>query len=218
MTKGLLPALPERKSIVTGLAALDGLAPGGRLIRGAVHEVLSATDCPSFFLPAIFARSTAGWIAWCDRQNELFPPALQTLGVSLERLMILHPAGAEEELWSAAESLRCPSIAACVTRPGRLSQAQARRLQLAAERGGGIGILLRTAADRTGPYAAATRWLIRPAPGWRSLQRWEVELIHGHGGHTGRSVILEVCLETNHVRASEIAAAADGNASAVASA
>jgi hypothetical protein len=87
---------------------------------------------------------------------------------------------------------------------------QVRRLQLATERGGGLGIILRPLKEkqrRSNPaYAAATRWLVRPATGDASVRRWELRLIHGHGGRINEGVILEVCRETNLVRASEAVA------------
>ena len=76
-------------------------------------------------------------------------------------------------------------------------------LQLAAERGGGIGVMLRSSGAAAWPYAAATRWTVRPAPGERTVQRWSVELIHGHGGRVGQRVLLEMCRETHHVRATD---------------
>ena len=78
---------------------------------------------------------------------------------------------------------------------------------LAAERGGGIGLLMRSMiATRDGAeapqvYAAATRWVVEPVAGERTVQRWSVKLIHGHGGRVGETVILEHSRETNLVRA-----------------
>ncbi|HZL37905.1 MAG TPA: hypothetical protein VFC78_21485, partial [Tepidisphaeraceae bacterium] len=81
-----------------------------------------------------------------------------------------------------------------------LSRIEARRLQLAAERGGGVGILLRQTGRSSAHHAAATRWLVRPAPGARTLQRWNIQLLHGHGGQLGKTLCLEHCRETNHLR------------------
>ena len=58
--------------------------------------------------------------------------------------------------------------------------------------------------DRTSNvYAAATRWLVAPMRGERTIQRWTIQLIHGHGGRIGQTVILEWCREDNSVRAIE---------------
>ena len=209
----------------TGLAALDALAPRHGFARGAVHEILSdAADdhggggARSFAL--LLARAAAAAssksaldgrvVVWSDPRGEVYPPALATAGLPWERLLLLRAADPADELWAVAECLACPGIAATVAAPPpRLSRVQARRLQLAAERGGGIGVLLRhvgnkrSAAAASTHYAAATRWLVQPARGDAAVQRWSVRLIHGHGGQVNQPITLEVCRDTNHVRAIE---------------
>ena len=147
----------------------------------------------------MFPQHSSGTIAWSDPRRQLYPPALAAMGIPLDHLLVLHPKDEREELWAAAECMRCRGVSATILSPRRLSRIEARRLQLAAETGGGIGILLRT----LGPceYAAATRWLVKPIPGTRMAQRWQLQLIHGHGGRIGQCVILENSRETNHVRA-----------------
>jgi hypothetical protein len=215
----LLQTLPELGALAgsgrklgTGISALDALAPGGGFACGAVHEVLNhSIQYRSFLLPALLARAacqddhdgqySAGWIAWCDSTGELYPTALHALGVPMHRLLVLRPPTPMDGLWAIAECLRCKGIAACIAPVGKISRIQARRLQLAAEQGGGIGVVLRGADALRWPYAAATRWMVSPARGERMVQRVNVELVHGHGGRIGQSVLLEVCRETNHVRA-----------------
>jgi len=34
-------------------------------------------------------------------------------------------------------------------------------------------------------------WLVEPAPGGRTIQRWHLRFIHGYGGHVGQSFLLE---------------------------
>jgi protein ImuA len=193
----------ESSRLVTGFAAIDGLAPSGGFATRAVHEMLSETGAPSLVLPLLVARAAApnGWIVWCDLDRQFYPPGAAAMGLPLERLIILRTAGEKEQLWAATECLRSAGVAACVMAQSRLTFVQARRLQLAAERGGGVGLLLRPANAVSRPYAAATRWIVRPAAGERTVQRWVVKLIHGHGGRVGESVLLEVYRETHHVRA-----------------
>jgi protein ImuA len=193
------------RTIRTGLAAVDGLLPQQAFVSAAVHEVLSETEMPSFLLPILLARSASrfGQIVWCDPQRQFYPPAAAAMGLSLDRLLVVRPSNLAEQLWAVAECLRCKGIGACIAPLGNLSRLQARRLQLAAEQGGGIGVLLRPASAQSGPYAAATRWLVQPAPGEKTVQRWLLQLIHGHGGHLHQSVLVEVNRETHHVRALE---------------
>jgi hypothetical protein len=141
-----------------------------------------------------------GAIVWCDPHGKLYPPAVAAMGVPLDRLFLLRPKTIADENWAIAECLRCRGVSATIASPRKLSRIEARRFQLAAERGKGIGILLRS-YDRTAHiYAAATRWLIAPRRGLRTVQRWRIELIHGHGGQVGNAVILEHHRETNSIQ------------------
>jgi protein ImuA len=202
-------ALPARKQdgLVTGLPALDALAPGGALARGVVHELLAdPSDGSPLFTAMLLAKSiTEGKaVVWCDPRREIYPPALAAHGVSLDRLFLLRPGSNAEQTWAIAECLRCKGVGAVVAPVGySLSRVEARRLQLSAERGGGVGLLLRPLGRASAEHAAATRWLVRPAPGERTVQRWSIQLVHGHGGRVGQSVILEYSRETNRLRAVE---------------
>lgn len=185
----------------TGLEALDAIAPGGAFACGAVHELLSEpAHGKPLFLAMVMARSMSGTrIIWCDTHNELYPPALAAHGIPLEQLFLLHPKPADQT-WAIAECLRCKGVGVVIATIPRLSRIEARRLQLAAETGGGVGIFLRPAGPGNDIYAAATRWLVKPAPPERTIQRWAIQLIHGHGGRLGHTVTLEHCRENNLVR------------------
>lgn len=185
----------------TGLPLLDALAPSRALGFGAVHELLFPpnTQPPQFvamLLAGAAARARAGSIIWSDPDQTFYPPALAFMGLSLEKLLILRPAAPADELWAAAECLRCKSVSATILQANRLHRVQARRLQLAAESGGGAGFFLRPLRSAE-EYAAATRWLVEPAPGDQNLQRWKVELLHGHGGQVGKPVFLEARRDMN---------------------
>jgi protein ImuA len=154
--------------------------------------------------PGLPVFPSARAIIWCDPAHELYPPALAAYGFPLDQLLLLHPTASDpqgkEMIWAATECLRCKGIGAVVASPGRLSRIEARRLQLAAEQGGGVGLLLRHLGRDSAHHAAASRWLVRPAPGARTMQRWTIELLHGHGGRIGQTLCLELCRETNHLR------------------
>ena len=178
----------------TGFKALNELIPPNGLSSGAIHEVLSQRGGRSFALlvaAAALKDLRAKTVVWSDSKRELYPPALST-SLSASRLYMLQIGNAKDELWALSECLRCKGIGAVVASPQRLSRIEARKLQLAAERGGGVGIILRSERDVSAPYAAATRWLVQPARGDESVRRWNVQLIHGHGGQIGKSVLLEI--------------------------
>ncbi len=205
----------------TGLSAIDKLVPQGNLALGSVHELLCEGENPlPFFFAVILARAAGsagrhkrGAIAWCDGEGTLYPPAAAAAGIALDRLLLIRASGRQERIWAIGECLRCRGVAATVACPPAMSRIEARRLQLAAEAGGGVGILLRRMSEAR-QFAAATRWLVSPVPGERTLQRWRLQLIHGHGGRVGESVFLEADHATHHVRAF----AAVGDRSALATA
>ena len=177
----------ETAHVQTGLPALDELAPGGGFRCGAVHELL--WPARQQLMPMTFAlllaksallvgpttngngAGTAGRtvIAWSDPLRELYPPAVAAAGVDLSRLMLLRPGTPAEELYILAECLRCPAVRATVGVVSKLSQIQARRLQLAAEAGGQLGILMRPAPASLG-LAPLTRRPLRHGPA-RLLRR-----------------------------------------------
>ena len=183
--------------------------PGETLARRAVHELIfepgSGHPAPSYVAMRVARHALAdqpargAWRAgqadapamvWCDPHHTVYPPALKLAGVPLDRLCLVHPPQCEL-LWTLAECLRCPGVGVVVaTLPLRLSRVEARRLQLAAERGGGIAILMRP-LHLAEVYAAASRWHVSPAPGERGIQRWKIVPFHGHGRYFGQSFTLE---------------------------
>jgi protein ImuA len=225
------------KIFSTGLPEIDAMLPGNGLGRGAVHEILGEPGgMPPLFFAMLLARaaaktttlalplSTRGGenfhhapshraIVWCDPGRSVYAPALAAAGIDLDRIYFLRPRSPRDLLWGMAESLRCPGVAAVIGTPGGLSRIEARRLQLASETGGGTGLLLRTPVrGRQLPshYAAATRWVVSPASGDPTVQRWKIRLIHCHGGDIEKTILLEHSRGTNSVRA--ISELADGSA------
>lgn len=197
----------RRRGIGAGLPAFDEIAPNGTFQGGAVHELLwpPQSACPNSLalLLARAAQKTGGAIAWSDPKRELYLPALSAAGIDLRRLVLLRCENPADQLWALCECLRCPGVGATVACVERLGWIEARRLQLAAERGGGVGIFMRPyTAQAAASYAAATRWLVRPVSGSNRMQRWSVQLLHGHGGRTGQVLLLEVDRETRAVRVS----------------
>jgi protein ImuA len=217
-------ALGRPKVFTTGLEALDALLPHDGFARGAVHEILAHPKhgTPRFFALTL-ARSAAidrgtgfqpvqtnshgletratGAIIWCDPHGELYPPAVAAMGIPLDRLYVLRPRSAPDHVWAVTECLRCKGVSATVAPVEKLTRIEARRLQLAAEQGGGAGILLRPLDRSASVYAAATRWLVEPMRGRRTVQRWQVQLIHGHGGRLGEPLVLEHHRDTRIVQA-----------------
>ncbi len=197
----------QARSFRTHLDAFDAIAPNGVFQGGAVHELLwpHRLTFPTSIalLLAKASQTNGGAIAWSDSDSELFLPAVAAAGISLRHLVLLRGTGRADRLWAIAECLRCPGVSATVAFIEHLNQIEARRLQLAAERGGGVGLFMRPyTPSKSAAYAAATRWLIQPVPGDKDVQRWSVELLHGHGGQVGKVLQMEVNRESHTLRAS----------------
>jgi hypothetical protein len=105
----------------------------------------------------------AKWVFYIDTGGDFYPPAAAQLGLPLERLLIIHTKRNADALWVSEQALRCQAVAAVVLPIRTIDAYVSRRLQLAAETGGGLGFLLRSDA-RGGHTFAATRLRIDPLP------------------------------------------------------
>lgn len=193
-----------RAGFRTRCAALNALAPGGCFARAAVHELLVPVDRPPTLAPAMLLASSAaerGLVVVLDPDGSFHPPALLDWEIPLERLLLVRPTGAGQAVRATAEALRCPAVDCVVATLEGLSRVESRQLQLSAETGGGVGVLLRPDDRRAVEHAAVTRWRVLPTPGTRLLHRWKMQLVHGHGGRVGQVVVVEHGREAHLLRA-----------------
>lgn len=168
---------------------IDGALPGGGLARSAIHEILvSESEISTIFCGYILGRAggTVAWIGPPAAGSLPWPPGLAALGLDPAALILLE-AGGDDALWAAEEALRCPALAAVAAYLPRLDLAAARRLQLAAESGGTLGLLLRPERGRPAPTAARTRWRATSLPGRGGAAhrlgapRWRLALLLARG-------------------------------------
>lgn len=203
---------PARMRIPTGIDALDRLLPGGALRRGTLVEWLSAGPGSGAGTLALAAARRAcretGALVVIDAEDEFYPPAAEAQGIDLNSTIVVRPAGAAEALWATDQSLRCPGVGALLGWMDRLNDRDFRRLGLAVEAGGGIGLLVRPASVRREPSWAEVRLLVEPLASSEG-RRMRVELLRCRGGRCGGAVELEIDDETGIVYlASKLAAPA----------
>lgn len=187
---GLLPS-PEAQVVSTGAAALDRRLPLGGLRRGSLAEYLG--DGVSLALAAAWeacrerADGQGRVLVVVDRRRELYPAGWP---LDLSRVVLLRPANDADELWACDQALRCVGVGAVVVRIERLDPHDFRRLQLAAEEGRTLGLLVRPAGECGHPSWADIRWLVepRPSPGRRRLH---ATLLRCRGGTAGVCTTLE---------------------------
>ena len=156
-----------------------------------------------------------------DQAKEFYPPASAWLGIDLDRLIVVQPASMADNLWALDQSLRCPGVAVVLAWPERLDPKTFRRLQLAAEQGGGLGFLLRPEGARHEPSWADVRLWVEPTgkarnfPTCANRRSLKIEMLRSRGGASGRSVELEIDDETRTVHlASRLAHPAAGRRAA----
>jgi hypothetical protein len=193
--------LRDTSSISSGCAALDALLPWGGLPRGALIECLERDEGVggAGILALILARQAAlegGVIVILDRQCWFYPPAAALLGIDLEAVLVIRTPRARDQLWALDQCLRCPAVAAVWAPLEHLDPRDFRRLQLAAESGGGLGLLVRCSATRKQPSWSDLQLLIQPracgAEDVRGGRRLRVELTRCRQARSGGTIDLEI--------------------------
>ncbi len=130
----------------TGHAALDAVLPGGGWPLGALSEILfpaPGVGEVSLALP-LLARLTRAKkpVAFVAPPLLPYAPALVNAGIDLQRVLVVEPRDITDALWSVEQLLHAQAGAVLLWQ-SRIDSTALRRLQLAAETGGGIGLLYR---------------------------------------------------------------------------
>jgi hypothetical protein len=107
------------------------------------------------------AAMEGGVVVVFDASHQFYPPAAAALGLDLEKLILVRPGRPADAIWALDQVLRCPGVAAAWAPLERLSQRDFRRLQLAAESGDCLGLLLRPARVRGQPSWAHMQLLVQ---------------------------------------------------------
>jgi hypothetical protein len=206
------PVSPE--AVSSGCAALDRLLPGGGFRRGTLVEWLAAADGAGAESLAIAAAREAcregGAVAVIDWRHEFYPPAAVRAGIASQCLLVVQSATEADNHWTLDQALRCAGVAALLAWPDRLDGRTFRRLQLAAEEGGSLGLLLRPQEAQAEPSWADVRLLVEPLPAAEAGcgRRLKIDLLRCRHGAGGESIELEIDDETHTLHlASPLAAA-----------
>jgi hypothetical protein len=184
----LREAANPRPTLGTGHDELDARLPGGGWPAAALIEVLvdkSGLGEVQLFLPAMALRQQTAvgetpWLVWIAPPYEPYAPALVQAGIDLKHLLIVRPASAMEGLWAAEEALRSGACAAVLLWLRGADNRWLRRLKLAAESGGALGILFRPERHRCESSPANLRLLLT-----RDAERRQLEILKVQGGRPG---------------------------------
>ncbi|MEP9356389.1 ImuA family protein [Xanthobacter sp. KR7-65] len=190
-----------RRVLPFGVPDIDRRLPGGGLALVCLHEVAGGANgavdgaAAALFAAGIAAR-LAGKVLWCVTRQDLFAPALAQAGLAARRVIFVEAGEDKALLACMEEGLRHGGLGAVIGEVSRLSMTASRRLQLAAEGSGTMGIAVRRwrrqaeAADFGQPTASVSRWRVSvlpsvplPVPGV-GRARWLLELIRCRAGES----------------------------------
>ena len=158
-----------RTSVPTDIETLNDLLPEVGIVSGSFVEILSADDgAGAYSLALTMARSALprreAW-AVVDSGGTFHPPAAAAMGYDLKQLILLRPR-ADDDAWTFTQLLRSSDISVCFWMTRRMDSMVFRRLQLAAERGEGLGFVMRPHPAEHKPCWAS----LRLKASWRSMQ------------------------------------------------
>jgi hypothetical protein len=184
------------KAVPSGFTELDELLGGG-WPQGALTEIImprQGIGALRLLIPAL-ARLSQGdrWICWVAPPHIPYAPALVNAGVDLSRILLVHPRAQQDGLWAVEQSLRSGNCAAVLAWPALDDKVILRRLQLAAEAGGALGVLFRPRHFVQRPSAAALR--IQLASGIDG--GLSVSVLKRRGGWAAGPVHLDNSLQTH---------------------
>lgn len=204
----------RREHLPFGVEGIDSRLADGGLRLDALHEIAAATAHPcddasaTLFLAGIAARAW-GTVLWVVRRRDLFAPGLYQAGLAPHRVLYAEAADDAELLALMEEGLRHRCLGAVIGEAKRAATASTRRLQLAAEGGRTIALLLkrhaRAEADPFAvPSAAVTRWRVGSAPSapiptaGLGRSRWNLSCVRQRGGDAF-SLLVDACDETGRL-------------------
>lgn len=209
----------DSESLPFGADAVDACLLGGGLPLGRWHEIgAEGMEAETAAAPAAFAALMAAPLArrgeavWVMRRDDLWAPGLAGLGFPAERLIQVCARDEAEALAVMEDALATTGVAAVFGEAEACDLTAGRRLQLACEKMGATGFLIRRrpyggrAGRAATGSAAATRWRVASAPSQPEAgafglgaPRFRATLERCRGGRTG-SWLFEAagayCLET----------------------
>ena len=214
--RGIETAEPAASTapISSGCTTLDRLLPGGGFVPGQLIEWLAAgSGSGAGTLAMIVARQACGHgrgaLVVADRARQFYPPAAVAWGIDWQQLIVVRARSEKDELWALDQALRCPGVAAVWASLERLTERAFRRMQLAAESGQGLGLLLRPARVRGKPSWSDAQLLVQPRPSppppsghpaTVRVRRLYVEMVRCPGAAATGAVELEIDEKTGTIR------------------
>jgi hypothetical protein len=189
-----------------GIAVPKGSMPELDLRPGAIAEWLVTRPGAGALTSSLrlLSRCWVGRGVWAvvDASRESYVPALCGWGVDPGQTLLIRPATVQETCWVIEQCLRCPGVSAtwaCIEK--RLPTNVHRRWKLAAEVGGGVGLLFRPDSARREPVWADLRLRATPLSGGQGdTRRIRIDVLYRRGGLGGSAQVWEIDHAAGDVR------------------
>ena len=195
-----------------GGKVLNSLLPHGGLRRGTIVQWVGdaggdgAASLATIAAAEIAVSELSGGkplvIFDCGSKVSFYPPAAISLGIPANRMVVVKKQNQHNHadmIWAIDQALRCDAVAAVWAELGPwLNDRDARRLQLAAEAGGTVGLFVRPAEVRRRPSFSDISWFVashhdKAAVTFSSAgRRLRVEVDRCRGGVEGAVAVVEI--------------------------
>lgn len=199
----------DGRIIPLGTGGLGPLFAGEGLPSATLIELLTASiGSGALTLALHLAKHACGerkTLVVADHQRSFYPLALTRLGIDVSRVIVLRCPNPRDTLAGLVQALRCPAVGAVVGQFDAIAVPEFRRLQLAAETHGGIGLFLRPESARGGTSFAGVRWDVRPLRSVDACRRLHIDILRERGDgialrQRDRAAIVEIDDATGAVR------------------
>lgn len=176
--KGVVTCMNLSKSMISHVEVAEGV----RLKCGRIHEVSGPASDVFAMLVSAKRESEIMWIGLNREIRSLCATGIERY-VSTDRIILVETVSRDEALWTTEQALRATGgFTVILDLPNTLSLKESRRFQLAAEHGGGIGlVLIKGSANNS---AAQTRWFCKQLPDKNDT--WEWDCLKGKNGEFGK--------------------------------
>jgi protein ImuA len=195
--------------VSTGSQALDDRLADRGLRRGSLVEFLAVPGGGATTLALRAAQQACGngaALVVMDPEGYFYPPAAAAWGIDLSRILLVRAENRQDEIWALDQALRCSGVAAVICWEDQFDSRTFRRLQLAAETSGALGLLVRSANEQKQPSWAQVRLHVEPLPTSppthlaTSNRRVQVHILRGYRSGGSRQVELELDEQTGALK------------------
>jgi protein ImuA len=185
--------------VSTGCDEFDRLFSKGGLERGSLVEWIGSAGSGATTVALKTAQAVCDnrVLVVLDSCGQFYPTAADSLGIALDRTIVVQPNHTRDYQWTLLQILRSGGIAAVVCWPDKANEKMLRRWQLAAEHGKTMGFLIRPPMALQEPTWAQVRLLVEAQYSHAKTRRWKMTIL---GSLRNDSIEVEMDDETGRLQ------------------